>query len=157
MLQIGDTVVINQQPNIRLGDTGFVRVPDYAIGVGHQISWVDAIDGDYKYRFLTVQNEIPYWSESELTLVKKAPVQPKINIGDHVIASNTGQVFVGNCYGRVPANRILDNNTHFVVVGLRLGFGGRECLLRPTNEIGQNLFITKERNLKHAETPYSLF
>lgn len=157
MLQIGDIVTINQQPNIRLGDTGFVRVPDYIVGVGHQITSIDAIDGDYKYRFRTAQNEIPYWSENELTLTVKTHVQPKMTIGDHVAISNIKHVFVGNRYGCIPAKPFLDGHTHFVVVGLLMGFNGRECLIRPTAEIGQNVFITKEQNLKHTDPTYSLF
>lgn len=79
MLNVGDIVTIDRQPNIPLGDTGRVTVPDVYLGSPRLITTIDAVDGVRKYKFSSVMEEQPYWLEKDLTYISTS-THPTFNM-----------------------------------------------------------------------------
>lgn len=129
MLNVGDIVTIDRQPNIPLGDTGRVTVPDVYLGSPRLITAIDAVDGVRKYKFSSVMDEQPYWLEEGLTYINTS-THPTFNIGDRVIATDIDRVYVGYS-DMISASFCVKPETPMTVVGIQKRWAECKYILRP--------------------------
>lgn len=129
MLRVGDIVTIDRQPNIPLGTTGRVTVPDVYLGTPRLITAIDAVDGVRKYKFSSVMEEQPYWLEEDLTYINTS-THPQFNIGDRVVAKDIYRVYVGSS-DMIPASCSIEPDTPMTVVGIQKRWIECKYILKP--------------------------
>ena len=129
MLHVGDIVTIDRQPNIPLGESGRVTIPDVYLGSPRLITAIDAVDGVHKYKFSSVMEEQPYWLKEDLTYINTS-THPQFNIGDRVVAKDIYSVYVGSS-DMIPASFSIEPDTPMTVVGIQKRWIECKYILKP--------------------------
>lgn len=156
MLNVGDIVTIDRQPNIPLGTTGRVTVPDAYLGTPRLITAIDAVDGVRKYKFNSVMEEQPYWLEEDLTYIS-ASKRPRFDIGDRVTAKDTHRVYIGGS-DMIPALTIVKPDTSMTVVGIHKRWVECKYILKPdTQPNGQSVLLSSYESNLTLGGNYTLF
>lgn len=156
MLNVGDIVTIDRQPNIPLGTTGRVTVPDVYLGTPRLITAIDAVDGVRKYKFNSVMEEQPYWLEEDLTYISTSK-HPRFDIGDRVVAKDIYSVYVGSS-AMIPALTMVTPDTSMTVVGIHKRWVECKYILRPdTQSDGQSVLVSSTESNLTLKGDYTLF
>ena len=156
MLHVGDIVTIDRQPNIPLGESGRVTVPDVYLGTPRLITAIDAVDGVCKYKFNSVMEEQPYWLEEDLTYISTSK-HPRFDIGDRVTAKDTRRVYIGGSH-MIPALTIVKPNTSMTVVGIHKRWVECRYILKPnTQHDEQSVLVSSAETNLTAASDYTLF
>ena len=156
MLNVGDIVTIDRQPNIPLGETGRVTVPDVYLGTPRLITAIDAVDGVRKYKFNSVMEEQPYWFEEDLTYISTSK-HPRFDIGDRVTAKDTRRVYIGGS-NMIPALTIVKPDTSMTVVGIHKRWVEYRYILKPdTQHDEQSVLVSSAETNLTATGNYTLF
>lgn len=156
MLHVGDIVTIDRQPNIPLGESGRVTVPDVYLGTPRLITAIDAVDGVRKYKFNSVMEEQPYWLEEDLTYISTSK-HPRFDIGDRVTAKDNHLVYIGGS-DMIPALTIVKPDTSMTVVGIHKRWVECKYILRPdTQSDGQSVLVSSTESNLTLKGEYTLF